>query len=121
MKMYEFSWNGFAMAKHIDTKKLLNNKELRNSLITCIAFLSYYDNVFAKTNSGEAALWRCVSIIQDGLFYLGILTSLLGLYIVLLKKDDSGKKLIATSFFVYVGSYLIPKAYIMLRSLLTAM
>ncbi|MCH4200724.1 MAG: hypothetical protein LKF87_14905 [Clostridium tyrobutyricum] len=119
MKTYEFTWDGFSKAKNIDTKKLLKNKELKNTFIVCTAVLSYYDTTLAKSDSIDAGIWKCVSIAQEGLFYMGILIALLGLYIILFKKNDDGKKLIITAVGTYIGSYLVPKGFILLRSLLT--
>lgn len=97
-------------------EKILRNKKVRTTIATVLGIALYCEKVFAAGDSAD--FWQVVRWGQDGLFWLGMFIALFGLYLTLLKKDDAGKKLIWTSFLVYIGSYAIPKAYVMLRAML---
>lgn len=114
---YEFSWKGLEESKRTILDRLLLDPKKRTAIITVIGVSIYCEKVLAAGGNNEFS--QVIRIAQEGLFYLGIFISLFGLYVTLLKKDDAGKKLIITAVLVYIGSYAVPKAFVLLQSLLS--
>ena len=80
-----------------------------NSLIfnNCLAY--------ATDTADDSAGWELIDIARQGLFWICMFISFYGLYLWVLKKDGEGKKWVFTPMLVYVGSYLVPKFYILIR------
>jgi hypothetical protein len=115
IETYPFTREGFELAQMSWVEKQLKNKNVIKVASTLLGLLMYSQNVLAAGN--DAAFWKLVGVAQQGLFWLGILVSMYGLYLTLLKKDSTGKKIVVTCFIVYVASFLVPKGFILVRDI----
>lgn len=70
----------------------------------------------AYASGSEDAGWDLVSIARKGLFWICMFVSFYGLYLQVLKKDDTGKKAIITSIIVYAASFILPNIFILIQN-----
>ena len=64
--------------------------------------------------SGDDDFWKLLVAFRKGLFWVGIFSSIYGLYLQMLKRDDMGKKIVITSVLTYLASYVVPNIFVMI-------
>lgn len=111
MKTYPFSLEGLEKAKQDNKLKLI---KISTSSISSLAVVLAPNIVYAKDLN--TAGWQFVSIARTGLFWVCMFTAFYGLYIMVLKKDGMGKKIIVTSLLTYLGSWIIPEGFLLIQS-----
>ncbi len=74
-----------------------------------------FQNIAYAAGDDEAG-WDLVSIARKGLFWICMFVSFYGLYLQVLKKDDTGKKAIITSIIVYAASFILPNIFILIQN-----
>lgn len=108
-----FTKEGFNEARKSNIQRLLEKKKIK-SLISSSGLLILNSQQALATNT-EVAGWKFVGVARQGLFWIGIFVSIYGLYLMVLKKDDTGKKIIVTAILAYIGSWIIPNVFIDIR------
>ena len=109
MKTFLFTSEGFENAKISDLERLLKNKKFDTAVTTVGIVLINAQTVYAA--GGDKAGWALIGKVRQGLFWICLFTSFYGLYLVVLKKDDAGKKVIVNSILAYAGSYILPTVF----------
>ncbi|MDF2889809.1 MAG: hypothetical protein K0R80_176 [Clostridia bacterium] len=64
--------------------------------------------------SGDADFWKLLAAFRKGLFWVGVFSSIYGLYLQMLKRDDMGKKIVITCVLTYIASYVVPNVFVMI-------
>ena len=106
IKTYSFTKEGLEASKNISAMKKV-------TILTTIFTLNS-KIVFAQDL--DQAGWKFVGIARKGLFWVCMFVSIYGLYLMVLKKEDVGKKIIVSALMTYIGSWLVPDAFILIRN-----
>ncbi|MDF2892531.1 MAG: hypothetical protein K0R80_2898 [Clostridia bacterium] len=77
-----------------------------------IAILILTTTVSAASEDDD--FWKLLTAFRKGLFWVGIFSSIYGLYLQMLKHDDKGKKLVITCVLTYIASYVVPNVFVMI-------
>lgn len=123
VKTFEFSREGFEKAKSTPSKKIKNIfDEYKKKTIggTLLIEVLQSNTALAKTTVSDNAMWKFVNVSREGLFWICMFTSIYGLYLMVLKKDDIGKKIIVRSILVYIASWIIPDVFLGIRETFSA-
>lgn len=114
MKTFSFTRVGFEQAKMSEIERLFKNKKFDAAITTVGIVLINAQDVYAK--GGDKAGWSLIGKVRQGLFWICLFSSFYGLYLVVLKKDDAGKKVIVNSVLAYVGSFVLPEIFLAIKN-----
>lgn len=114
IESYPFSKEGFELAKKSPIEKILNKPITKTTLIAAATVIC--NDIYVYAQDLDSSGWRLVGIARKGLFWVCMFVSFYGLYMMVLKKDDIGKKIISGAFLTYLGSWLIPEGYLLIQS-----
>lgn len=67
-----------------------------------------------NADSEDEDFWKLLRAFRRGLFWVGVFSSIYGLYLQMLKRDDMGKKIVVTCVLSYIASYVIPNIFILI-------
>jgi hypothetical protein len=112
-RIYPFTREGYEKAKRSKMEMLIKNKKFDTAITTVGMVLLTAQDVYAK--GGDNAGWQLIGKVRQGLFWICLFTSFYGLYLVVLKKDDAGKKVIVNSVLAYAGSFVLPEIFLAIQ------
>lgn len=83
-------------------------KKILVFLLIAILILS----TIVNAASGDDDFWKLLKAFRRGLFWVGVFSSIYGLYLQMLKRDDMGKKIVITCILTYIASYVVPNIFV---------
>lgn len=113
-KSFPFTREGLEQVKMSSLERFVKSDKFKGLASIASMIVFNCKDVFA---ADSGAGWKFVGIAREGLFWIGIFASIYGLYLMVLKKDDAGKKIIVTSVLAYLGSWIIPDIFIRIRDI----
>jgi predicted ATP-grasp superfamily ATP-dependent carboligase len=114
-KSYPFTKEGFELAKMGWFQKSIK-KTITKTIIATISVVSIRVEDMVMANDLDSAGWQFVGYARKGLFWICLFTSFYGLYVMVMKKDGTGKKIIVTSIGVYIGSWMLPELFLLIQN-----
>jgi len=113
-KTYPFTKEGFELAKMSFFERSIRKPMPKTIVMTAASSVMYVGKIVMASNLDNAG-WRFIGYARKGLFWICLFTSFYGLYVMVMKKDGTGKKIIVTSVVTYIASWMIPELFLLIQ------